>query len=173
MNRDYRIYRRSTLLQMKEGDPDWEEVIDGLEVVNPPGGIDHRFQLVLPGHLFLPACSLISRTDDDAWFLDTGVEVDQGRVYIGQRDFDGMASVCGYVAKASVSRVSEENARLKNDLAIARNLITDLRGAVAGLVGATPVERSEISRARKPTSRDESFSLGDEADSSDLDLDAL
>lgn len=172
MNRDYRIYRRSTLLQLNS-DPTWETTIDGLEVVNPPGGTDHRFQLVLPGNLFMPSCSLVSRTDDDPWFLDTGVEVDQGRVYIGQRDFEGMASVCGYVAKASVSRVNEENVVLKNDLAIARNLISDLRSAVAGLVGASTLERSAPSRTEQRPNRDKLEAFGSETDPSDLDLDAL
>lgn len=172
MNRDHRIYRRSTLLQLND-DPSWSTTIDGLEVVNPPGGYDHRFQLVLPGHLFLPACSLVSRTDDDAWFLDTGVEVDEGRVYIGQRDFEGMASVCGYVAKASVSRVNEENTVLKNDLAIARNLISDLRSAVAGLVGASTLERSAPGRTISSADRVELEAFGDTTDSSDLDFNAL
>jgi hypothetical protein len=157
---------------MKEGDPDWEQVVDSLEVVGPLGGKDERFQLLTTG-LQLPACSFISRTDDDVWFIDTGVENDLGVMYIGERDFSGMASLAGFISKASASRIFEENGRLRSELDLARSLITDLRAAVAGLVGASPVERSEISAARKRTDRLELESLGEETDSSDLDLDAI
>jgi hypothetical protein len=157
---------------MKEGDPDWEETVDSLEVVSPVGGKDARFQLLTTG-LQLPACSFVSRSIDDVWFLDTGVDFDGGRMYIGEKDFVGLASVAGYVSKASASRVYEENERLNRDLTIARNLIRDLRAAVAGLVGAAPVEGSENARARKRTDSDEPLSLGTEANPSDLDLDAL
>lgn len=171
MNRDCRIYRRSTLLQMKEGDPDWEAVIDGLEVVSG-GGKDERFQIITSG-LQIPACSFVSRTDDDNWYIDTGVDYDGGRMYIGQRDFDGMASAAGYIAKSSVSRVYEENVRLRNELAIAKSLVGDLRAAVAGLVGATPMETSSRAKVAQRTVEDQLDALGEHTDTSDLDLNAL
>lgn len=172
MNRDCRIYRRSTIIQMKPGDPEWEETVDSLEIVNPVGGKDARFQLITDG-LQLPACSFVSRSIDDVWFLDTGVEFDGGRMYVGEKDFVGMASVAGFVSKASVSRIYEENERLNRDLAIARDLISDLRSAVAGLVGSSALERSSSARTRERTDSDELITLGSKADTSDLDLDAL
>ena len=172
MNRDCRIYRRSTLLQMKEGDPDWESVVDSLELVGPVVGKDDRFQLITGG-LQLPACSFVSRTDDDVWFIDTGVEFDGGRMYVGEKDFSGMASVAGYVPKASVSRVYEDNTRLRGELELARNLISDLRSAVAGLVGAAPVERNSAPRTRQRANKDEPLSFGESADAENLDLDSL
>lgn len=167
MNRDHRIYRRSTLLQLGI-DPD---ILDPLEVIESDGK-DARFQL-LTGGLQLPACSFVSRTDDDVWFIDTGVEYDGGRMYVGERDFSGMASVAGYISKARASRVYEDNERLRNDLAIARNLISDLRSAVAGLVGAAPVERNPSRRIGERTVGLELEALGDETNSPNLDLDAL
>lgn len=166
MNKDHRIYRRSTLLQLGID----EDVIDGLEVVDLPGGPDARFQLVRPGNLFMPACSLISRTIDDVWFLDTGVEVDGGRVYIGQVDFEGMARVCGFVSKASVARVDEENRKVKRDLAVALDLINVMRATIAQLVGA------EVSTGASPRVVEDAAdirefeALGDKADSKNLDL---
>ena len=153
MNRDNRIYRRSTLLQLSE-DPTWPETIDSLEIANPVGPPDARFQLVT-GNLQIPACSFVSRGIDDAWFIDTGVDYDGGRMYIGQNDFEGMASVAGYVAKSSVSRIYEENERLRHDLVLAQSVIGDLRRAVAGMVGAATVERDEDGTITQRTSKSE------------------
>ena len=168
MNRDCRIYRRSTLLQAGID----QDTLDSLELVDPVGPPDARFQLLTDG-LQLPSCSFVSRTDDDVWFLDTGVEYDGGRMYVGERDFSGMASVAGYVSKASVSRVYEENEKLRNDLVIAKSLINDLRGAVAGLVGATTMERSETRSSGKRATSIDAEPRGNSPDTSDLDVDAL
>jgi hypothetical protein len=107
------------------------------------------------------------------WYIDTGVDFDGGRMYIGERDFSGMASLAGFVSKASVARVYEENERLNRDLAVAKSLIVDLRAAVAGLVGASPLEGSTPSPTRKRAASDKPISLGDETDPADMDLDAL
>ena len=175
MNRDYRIYRRSTLLQLSEPhtSEEWREIIDSLEVVDPPGGKDDRFQLVFREALHIPACSFVSRTDDDVWFIDTGVEFDGGRMYIGEKDFKGLASVAGYFAKSAASRVYEENERLRTELDLAKHLIGDLRSSIASLVGATPMEKSQTGPNRQRTASTELLSLGDDEDSSDLDLDQV
>jgi hypothetical protein len=159
------------LLQLSET-PEWEEVIDGLEVVDPVGPKDARFQLVTGG-LQIPTCSFVSRTNDDVWFIDTGVDFDGGRMYVGKQDFDGMASVAGYVSKASVGRVYEENERLRGELVLAKSLIADLRVAVAGLVGASTMEASKGPRTTEPAHSVEPEPRRDETNTSDLDLDSL
>ena len=166
MNRDHRIYRRSTLLQLSE-DPLWQDTVDQLEVTSPVGPPDARFQLIT-GNLQMPACSFVSRSIDDTWFIDTGVDFDGGRMYVGQTDFEGMASVAGYVSKSTVSRIYEENERLRHDLALAQSVIGDLRRAVATMVGASTVERDSDGGITQRTSKSEPESL--EREDADEDL---
>lgn len=167
MNRDHRIYRRSTLIQAGID----EETVDSLEILSYEGK-DDRFQLITSG-LQLPACSFVSRTYDDVWFIDTGVDFDDGRMYVGEKDFSGMASVAGYVSKSSVGRIYEENERLGAELDLARALIIDLRDAVAGLVGAPSLAGNPIPRIRERANQGESPAFGDETDLENLDLDSL
>lgn len=160
MNQDIRLYRRSTLIQ---GGME-EEVVDSLEVVGPITGKDERFQLLTDaGQLQIPSCSYISRSIDDPWFIDTGVEIDEGQLYIGRTDFEGLASVAGYISRARVERVLEENGRLNHDLVMARHIISDLRNVVARVVGTQTVEVTETgSLTQRPRSTDE--------DAKDLDF---
>lgn len=149
MQADVRLYRRSTIIQLGVD----EETLDTLEV-GYYSSKDGRFQLITNrGQLQLPACSYISRSDDDPWFIDTGVEIDEGQLYIGRTDFEGLASVAGYVSSASVQRTFDENERLKSELDTCHRLITDLRTAVGDLVGLSTIDRtSEGSLTQLPSS---------------------
>jgi hypothetical protein len=166
MNKDVRLYRRSTLLQCGIE----EETIDALEVTHHVGK-DGRFQLLTDASkLQIPACSYISRSNDDAWFLDTGVEIDEGQLYIGRGDFEGLATVAGFVSKSSVARVMDENERLKRELDTCHKLITDLRTAVGDLVGLSTVDRTSEGSLTQLSSSVESTPQRDEADDKEPDL---
>jgi hypothetical protein len=138
----------------------WEETIDGLEVVDPIGHPDSSRFILLPAGspLQLPACSFISRSSDEPWMIWTGLEIDEGAVYIGKGDFHEMSRVAGYVPESAISRAQKDNERLQNDLVIAIGTINSLRNAIADLVGTQPI----IQVAIEPSRIDESS--GDDED---------
>lgn len=167
MNRDTRLYHRSTLIQAGLE----EDVVDSLEIVGPLNGKDERFQLLTDAStLQIPSCSYISRSIDDAWFLDTGVEIDEGQLYIGRTDFEGLASVAGYISKSRVSRIVEENGRLRHDLAMARNIIDGLRNVVARMVGTQTVEVTESGSLTQRAVATKSRTRRESEDVEDLDI---
>lgn len=167
MNRDIRLYRRTTLIQAGIE----EETVDALEVVGPLTGKDERFQILTDaGRLQIPSCSYISRTIDDPWFIDTGVEIDEGQLYIGRTDFEGLASVAGYISRSRVSRVLEENERLTHDLAMARSIISDLRNVVANVVSTQTVEVTESGAITQRPASTEPRSRRANQDVEDLDF---
>jgi hypothetical protein len=166
MQADVRLYRRSTIIQMGVD----EETLDTLEV-GYYSSKDGRFQLITNrGQLQIPACSYISRSDDDPWFIDTGVEIDEGQLYIGRTDFEGLASVAGYVSSASVQRTFDENERLKSELDTCHRLITDLRTAVGDLVGLSTVDRTNEGTVTQLPSEDEPRPRKVRKDVEELDL---
>jgi hypothetical protein len=115
------------------------EAIDSLEIVDPVGTPDgSRFVLLPAGHpLQLPACSLFNRSSNEPWMLETGIDNDEGVVYIGKSDFHEMARVVGYVPESHIENLRRENGRLTGDLIVAIDTINSLRNAIADLVGST------------------------------------
>lgn len=70
-----------------------------------------------------PACSIFSRTSDDEWFIFTENYSDDGAIYIGEKDFNDLASTVGYVSPQRWNRLLNAYKKMKeeNDELRARN----------------------------------------------------
>ena len=92
-----------------------------------------RFKLVTDrSELLLPACSYFSRADNDPYWIDTDVDSDDGRIYIGQSDFEQMAKILGWVPEVKnvdllkLELLENENARLRAVLGNLRVVLSEL-----------------------------------------------
>lgn len=127
---DFRIYSRQALIS--SGLP--EETVDSLERVHPVGSPSGRFHILPPGNLLPPACSLVSRKENDIWYIYLGTSNDEGTMYLGESDFHEMATLAGYVLASDVERLKKEleEARKAHVLALADN--ANLRKSIASLL---------------------------------------
>lgn len=90
---------------------------------------DSRFKVVARPQLALPACSFISRTDDDEWFIDCGIQLDFfGAIYIGKRDMDELAKVAGYLSQEDFADLVADREKLRNDYGDLLDRYNELRG---------------------------------------------
>ncbi len=103
-----------------------------------------------------PACSLFSRTSDDEWYIFTETFVDEGAVYIGERDFNDLAATVGFVSPQRWNRLlnaykkmKEENDELRTRATRFTGLGDSLRAileAVESEGGPTTTEQSGAER---------------------------
>lgn len=111
------------------------------------------FSIVRQGeYMAPPACSIFSRTSDDDWFIFTDTFLDDGAVYIGERDFNDLAATVGYVSPQRWNRllnaykkVQKENDELRTSSARISGLGDSLRAileAVESGNGPTTTEQS-------------------------------
>ncbi len=68
-----------------------------------------RFRKLTRKDLVLPACSMVSRTDDDEWFLDLGISTEDGAAYLGSRDFTEAAAVAGFWSNEEIAKIEARN----------------------------------------------------------------
>jgi len=99
---------------------------------------DHRFQ-VIPGDrrdlLALPGCDITGATDQ-AFYVNLGLDTDDGAAYLGSDVFHHLASLLNYChadelrqANKRVEEVEKENARLRDLLSRVRLVRADLDDA--------------------------------------------
>lgn len=63
----------------------------------------------------LPACSFFSRTNDDEYFLDTGMQIEEGAVYLGSRDAEEIATVIGWVSPERLERLTRAYKKMEEE----------------------------------------------------------
>lgn len=105
---------------------------------------DSRFKVVARPQLALPACSFISRTDDDEWFIDCGIQLDFfGAIYIGKRDMDELAKVAGYLSQEDFADLVADREKLRNDYSDLLDRYNELRGLLDSVLHVAERHRSE------------------------------
>ena len=92
-----------------------------------------RFHIITDRtELIQPYCSQFNRSQDEEWYIDTDVDGDDGRIYIGKTDFEQLARLVGWGPPATQNEKSElanlqkENSDLRTLLASLRSIASDL-----------------------------------------------
>lgn len=132
------------------------EIIQANRIVEPVEEQPNLAFSLMPGthrHLMaMPACSLLTGSYDEPWFIDTGVSVDEGAVYIGRSDFVAMCNLAGFVEAQHLRDSQDRVAELERELSDLRSSYDDLSGAVARIREHRPDSTKEPAaspRARK------------------------
>lgn len=111
----------------------------------------------------LPACSMFSRTIDDEWFFDCAYQTDEGAVYIGQRDFEEMAGVAGWVPPEKYAKLlnaykelADEHNSITSNLDSLDTVLTSLDSIIPTIKGireATTARTKAVARQSNGTSK--------------------
>ena len=105
-----------------------------------------RFHLITDrAELIAPYCSAFNRSQDEEYFIDTDLDGDDGRIYIGKTDFEQLARLVGWGPPAS-SNDKETIAQLQKENNDVLALFTRLRDVANDLLARTePVPDSPTS----------------------------
>lgn len=139
------LYGKVQLDNLFRSRPEIREELYEHRITEPFDGdsTDHRFQ-VIPGDrrdlLALPGCCITGATDQ-AFYVNLGLDSDDGAAYLGSDVFHHLASLLNYChadelrqANQKVAEVEKENARLRGIISRVRLLRDDI-GAVTEQVG--------------------------------------
>lgn len=97
----------------------------------------NRFKLVTDRkELIQPYCSFSNRSQEEEFYIDTDVDGDDGRIYIGKTDFEQLARLVGWGPPASTND-KETIASLQRENDDLRTLLTRARSAASDILDST------------------------------------
>lgn len=103
----------------------------------------------------LPAEDFFTGSTNDDWYIDTDRDVDDGRVYIGQKTFENLAALAGFVPADLSTMQAEIIQQLESNISELRTLLVRARNAAAGILDATkpedvrPIGESALKQPRR------------------------
>lgn len=125
------LYSKVQLDNLFQTRPDIREELYEHRITEPFDGdsTDHRFQ-VIPGDrrdlLALPACDITGATDQ-AYYINLGLDYDDGAAYLGSDTFHHLASLLNYCHADELRQVNVRNAELEKENARLRDLVSRVR----------------------------------------------
>ena len=96
-----------------------------------------RFDKITRSQMIPPACSLFQRhANDEQWYFDTGLQIDEGAVYISQSEFEDMASVAGWVSPEKYNKLLNAYKELADEYNANLTILTGIRSGANGLLSS-------------------------------------
>jgi hypothetical protein len=125
------LYGKAQLDNLFRTRPDIREELYEHRITEPfdADTTDHRFQ-VIPGDrrdlLALPACDITGATDQ-AFYVNLGLDYDDGAAYLGSDTFHHLASLLNYCHADELRQANKRNVELEKENARLRELIDRVR----------------------------------------------
>lgn len=150
------LYDTGTLERTFFNRPELLEELRANRVVQPwHDNPDHAMR-VIPGDrkdlLALPGCSVDGKADDE-WYIDTGLDSDDGVIYLGAQYFRNLANLVGYADVAELKAAYQRIEELEKDVDRLAKLVSRLRVVRAELddmeVGADTGPKTDSGRRSK------------------------
>lgn len=90
-----------------------------------------RFSLIDGSFMMEPGCSMFMKQNKSEWFIDTDCDTLEGRIYISKEEFVDMARLVKYIPISDMTRILDENDRLRNHNERLSSSVDTLRRALA------------------------------------------